>query len=115
MKKSLIAGVFVGAAVAMAGGALAGYHFIGKPPAYAQVVAVKPVEKTIRTPRQECRDETPKPRCETVYDTHIERSGYDVRYRIGNEEGEVRMGHDPGDRIPLRAGQLVLKGRTGRG
>jgi len=56
---------------------------------------------------------TTEQRCETVYDTHIERVGY-VRYRIGDEEGKVRMDHDPGDRIPLRAAQLVLDERTGK-
>jgi uncharacterized protein YcfJ len=58
---------------------------------------------------------TTEQRCETVYDTHIERRGYDVRYRIGDQEGKVRMDHDPGDRIPLRQGQLVLDGHAGRG
>ncbi len=180
MNKSLIIGVVAGAVVATAGGAIAGYKYLDKPD-YARVVDVKPVEKTIRTPRQECHEEavtnqapvkdrrqvagtaigavvgavvghqigdgngkkiataagaaaggyagnrvqkrmqdgrtvtTNEQRCETVYDTHIERRGYDVRYRIGNEEGKVRMDHDPGDRIPLRQGQLVLDARTGKG
>ena len=52
-------------------------------------------------------------RCTTVYDTHVERRGYDVRYRIGEEERTVRMDHDPGERIPLRQGQLVLDAHTG--
>ena len=181
MNKSLISGLVVGAVVATAGAAIAGYTLKEKQPDYAQVVDVKPVEKTIRTPRQECRDETvtqqastkdPKQvtgsvvgavvggvvghqvgdgsgkkiataagaaaggyagnriqkrmqdgrtvttteqRCETVYDTHIERRGYDVRYKVGEQEGKVRMDHDPGDRIPMRSGQLVLNGRTGKG
>ena len=180
MNKSLIIGLVAGAVVATAGGAIAGYKYLDKPD-YARVVDVKPVEKTIRTPRQECHDEavsnqapvkdrkqvagtaigavvgavvghqvgdgdgrkiataagaaaggyagnrvqkrmqdgrtvtTTEQRCETVYDTHIERRGYDVRYLIGDQEGKVRMDHDPGDRIPLRQGQLVLDARTGRG
>jgi uncharacterized protein YcfJ len=179
MNKSLIAGLVAGAVVATAGAAVAGYAM--KQPAYAQVVAVQPVQKTIRTPRQECHDEvvtqkappkdskqitgtvlgaviggvvgnqigdgsgrkiatgagaaaggyagnriqkrmqdgrtvsTTEKRCVTVYDTHIERNGYDVRYRIGDREGTVRMGHDPGDRIPLRQGQLVLDAHTAAG
>lgn len=180
MNKSLIVAVVAGVAAAAAGGAIAGYKYFDKAE-YARVVDVKRVEKTIRTPRQECHDvavtdqapvkdrkqvagtaigavvgavvghqigdgngkkiataagaaaggyagnrvqkhmqdgrtvTTTEQRCETVYDTHIERHGYDVRYRIGNEEGKVRMDHDPGDRIPLRQGQLVLDARTGRG
>ena len=118
MNRSLIRSLAVGAFVAAAGAAIAGYALKEKQPDYAQVVEVKPVEKTIRTPRQECQDETASKqgqRCETVYDTHIERQGYDVRYRVGEQEGEVRMDHDPGDRIPMRSGQLVLNGRTGAG
>jgi uncharacterized protein YcfJ len=181
MNKSLISGVVIGAIVATAGAAIAGYALKERQPDYAQVVDVKPVEKTIRTPRQECHDEavtqqapvkdskqvagtvigaviggvvghqvgdgsgkkiatgagaaaggyagnriqkrmqdgrvvtTTEQRCETVYDTHIERKGYDVRYRIGDQEGKVRMDHDPGERIPLRSGQLVLDERTGKG
>ncbi|MEJ1960759.1 MAG: glycine zipper 2TM domain-containing protein [Gammaproteobacteria bacterium] len=180
MNKSLIFGVAAGAVIATAGGAVAGYKYVNKPE-YARVVSAKPVEKTIRTARQECHDEavtqeapvkdrkqvagtaigavvgavvghqigggngqkiataagaaaggyagnrvqkrmqdgrtvtTTEQRCETVYDTHIERRGYDVRYRIGDQEGKVRMDHDPGDRIPLRQGRLVLDANTGQG
>jgi uncharacterized protein YcfJ len=167
MNKSLITGLVAVAVVATAGAAVAGYALKHKGPAYAQVVDVQPVQKTIRTPRQECHDEvvtqqaptkdakqvtgtvvgvvkkiatgvgasagshaddriqkrmqdgrtvaTTEKRCVTVYDTHIERNGYDVRYRIGETEGTVRMDHDPGDRIPLRQGQLVLDARTATG
>jgi len=178
MNKALVVGLVAGAAVAAGAGAIAGYkHFAA--PDYARVVDVKPVEKTIRTPRQECHDETvtqqapvkdrkqitgsvvgaviggvvghqigdgdgkkiataagaaaggyagnrvqkrvqdgrtvttTEQRCMTVYDTHVERRGYDVRYRIGNQENTVRMDHDPGDRIPLREGQLMLDAHTG--
>ena len=134
MNKSLITGVIAGAVIATGAGAAA-YALKHKGPAYADVVHVEPIQKTIRTPRQECRDDTvagntsvqkraqdaprtvPKTekRCVTVYDTHIERSGYDVRYRIGEREGTVRMDHDPGDRIPLRQGKLVLDAHTGAG
>ena len=180
MNKALVVGLVAGAAVAAGAGAVAGYKHFSEP-GYARVVDVKPVEKTVRTPRQECHDETVtqqapvkdrkqvtgsvvgaviggvvghqigdgdgkkiataagaaaggyagnrvqkriqdggtmttvQQRCETVYDSHTERSGYDVRYRIGDEEGRVRMDHDPGDRIPLRQGQLVLDGRVDRG
>jgi uncharacterized protein YcfJ len=179
MNKSLISGLVIGVVIAATGAAVAGYAMNRE--TYAQVVDVRPVQKTIRTPRQECRDETvtqeapgkdskqitgtvigavvggvighqigdgsgkkiatgagavaggyagnriqkrvqdgrtvtsTEQRCETVYDTHIERQGYDVRYRIGEEEGTVRMSHDPGERIPIRHGQLVLDARTGKG
>jgi uncharacterized protein YcfJ len=173
MNKSLVIGLIAGAVVATAGGAIAGYKVLSEPK-YAQVVEVKPVMKTVRTPRQECHDEqvtqqaptrdsrqitgtvlgavagavignqvgggngkqvakvvgaaaggyagnrvqkkiqerntvtTTQQRCETVYDSHEERVGYDVRYRLGDEEGKVRMDRDPGERIPARDGKLVL-------
>jgi uncharacterized protein YcfJ len=48
--------------------------------------------------------------CNTVYDKHEERVGYDVRYRLGEEEGTVRMDHEPGKQIPVDdQGQLILE------
>ena len=174
MNKSLVTGLVIGAAVAATAGAIAGYRMLGHGPDYAQVVDVKPIDKTIRTPRQECHDEsvtqqapvrdkkqvtgtvvgavvggvvghqvgdgdgkkiataagaaaggyagnrvqkriqdgrtvtTTEQRCETVYDSHEERIGYDVRYRLGDEEGTVRMDHDPGERIRVSDGRLVI-------
>ena len=47
-------------------------------------------------------------RCRTVQESHTQTIGYDVRYRVGDEEGVVRMDHQPGPRIPLKDGQLQL-------
>jgi uncharacterized protein YcfJ len=169
----LVTGLVIGAVVATAGGAVAGYKILSKPD-YAQVLAVTPVTKTIRTPRQVCHDEqvtrqaptrdphqiagtvigavvggvlgnqvgggsgkkiatvagaagggcagnriqkrmqagntvtSTEQRCETVYDTHRERVGFNVRYRLDGREQTVRMDHDPGDRLSVRDGQVVL-------
>lgn len=46
--------------------------------------------------------------CHTVYDSREETVGYDVHYRLGDKEDVVRMDHDPGDRIPVKDGELVL-------
>lgn len=52
---------------------------------------------------------TTEQRCKTVYDKQEKTLGYDVTYKIGNEQGKIRMDNDPGTRIPLnRDGQLVL-------
>jgi uncharacterized protein YcfJ len=51
---------------------------------------------------------TTETRCQTVYDNAERTIGYDVTYRIGNEEGQVRMNRDPGSRIPLINGQLAV-------
>jgi uncharacterized protein YcfJ len=121
MNKSLGTALVAGAVLATTGVAIAGYSSREREPEYARVVHVMPVQRTISTPRQVCRDEsvtqpaTTEKRCETVYEQHIERRGYDVRYRIGDQEAQIRMDHDPGDRIPMRSGQLLLDESTGRG
>lgn len=47
--------------------------------------------------------------CSTVYDKSQKTLGYDVTYKIGEQEGKVRMDHQPGSQIPLdHNGQLVL-------
>src|SRR5688572_3459543 len=57
MDKCLLVGTVLGAVVVTAGGAIAGHNMLNKEPTFAEVVAVKPVTETIRTPRQVCHDE----------------------------------------------------------
>ncbi len=174
MNKSLVVGLAVGATVAAGAGAVAGLKVMNKGPEYAQVVRVTPLTHTVRTPRQDCHDETvvhqreakdqhqvlgsvagaviggvlghqvgggrgkdlatvagaaaggyagnrlqktmqdrdtyttTEQRCQTVYDKSVKSAGYEVRYRIGEREGSVHLDHDPGERIPLKDGQLDL-------
>jgi uncharacterized protein YcfJ len=54
MNRSLIIGLIVGAVVVTAGGALAMRSHGNR---YAEVVDVKPVTKTVSTPRQVCEDQ----------------------------------------------------------
>ena len=56
MNKSLVTGVVLGAAVITAGGAIAGYQWLGGEPRFAEVLAVEPIMETVRTPREECED-----------------------------------------------------------
>ena len=52
---------------------------------------------------------TTEQRCKTVYDKQVKMLGYDVTYKIGDQQGKIRMENDPGTRIPLdRNGQLIL-------
>jgi uncharacterized protein YcfJ len=44
---------------------------------------------------------TTQQRCETVYDRTQKLLGYDVTYKIGDEQGKIRMDHEPGPQIPL--------------
>ncbi len=55
---------------------------------------------TYTTTRQQCR---------TVYDKQEKILGYDVTYKIGDQQGKVRMDQAPGQRIPLdNNGQLII-------
>jgi uncharacterized protein YcfJ len=56
MNKSLIIGLAVGAIAVTAGGAVAGYKMVAAPTS-AEVVSVKALTKTHKTPRKECHDE----------------------------------------------------------
>ena len=47
-------------------------------------------------------------RCKTVHETQTRTVGYDVRYRLGEEEGMVRTAQRPGPRIPVKDGQLQI-------
>ena len=52
--------------------------------------------------------QTVEQRCRTVYDSAEKADGYEVRYRLGDQEGTVRMDHAPGRTIPVENGELVL-------
>jgi len=174
MNKSMIVGAVMGAAVATAGGAIAGYKLLDKGPEFAEVMNVAPVREAVNTPREVCQDvavthqravedqhriagtaigavlggvlgkqvgggrgnklatvggavaggyagnqvqqgmqqrdtyTTTERRCNTVNDKQEVTRGYEVTYRLEEKIGTVRMDHDPGARIPVRDGQLVL-------
>ncbi len=174
MNKSMWTGVLLGAIAVTAIGGVAGYKALNPTPEFAEVLAVKPVNDTTKTPQQECHDvvvnehapvkdtnriagtaigavaggllghqigggtgrtlatvggaaaggyagnqvqknmqekdttSRTESRCKTVYKTQTKTIGYDVHYRLGKEEGHVRMDHQPGSRIPVKNGQLRL-------
>lgn len=52
---------------------------------------------------------TTEQRCKMVYDKSEKTLGYDVTYKIGDQQGKIRMDKNPGSQIPLdNNGQLVL-------
>ncbi len=51
---------------------------------------------------------TPETRCRTVYDNQRRIIGYKVSYRLGDKQGVVHLDYDPGRRIPVKDGQLIL-------
>jgi len=173
MNKSMIIGVVMGAGIATAGGAIAGYKLL-KEPSYAEVLNSKAITKTVKIPHQECHDKTvvhQKPVqdknrvagkavgavlggvlghqvgggdgkkvatvagavaggyagdrvqnnmqkndtyttvenvCSTTYETREDITGYDVTYRFKGKESVVRLAYDPGEKIPVKDGELVL-------
>ena len=46
--------------------------------------------------------------CTTKYTTREDIEGYDVTYRLKGKESTTRMSYDPGEKIPVKDGQLVL-------
>jgi uncharacterized protein YcfJ len=50
---------------------------------------------------------TTEQRCTTMTETVENIVGYDVTYRIGEKQGEVRMAQDPGERLPLVNGEIA--------
>ena len=58
MNKSMLAGVGIGVASALALSAVASGSLFSSEPQFAEVLASKPVTETIKTPRQECRNVT---------------------------------------------------------
>ncbi|PPC75117.1 hypothetical protein WH50_12760 [Pokkaliibacter plantistimulans] len=51
---------------------------------------------------------TTKQVCSTVTDKKTDVVGYEVKYKLGDGIGTVKMDHKPGATIPVREGQLVL-------
>jgi uncharacterized protein YcfJ len=108
--------------MAAVGGAIASRFMMDRATQYAQVIAVTPISRRVRTPREVCKSEevrhdrdgraddtytTTEEHCTTVYEIVAEPQGYQVRYRLNGVEGTVHMNHVPGPRIPLRDGRLV--------
>lgn len=52
---------------------------------------------------------TTETRCNTVNDISDKVVGYDVKYKLNDKVGQVRMERDPGGQIPVdKQGQLIL-------
>lgn len=49
--------------------------------------------------------------CKTEHDTHEEHTGFDVTYQLDGQEHKVHLTYDPGQRIPVENGQLVIRSK----
>lgn len=56
---------------------------------------------------------TTERQCRTVYDTSEKVVGYNVQYKLGERTDTIRMERDPGSRIPVKDGQLVVDSAEG--
>jgi uncharacterized protein YcfJ len=52
---------------------------------------------------------TTEQRCATVYDKRERQVGYDVTYVHGGKRETVRMDRDPGSRLPVQDGRVLLE------
>ncbi|MDB6010682.1 MAG: 17 kDa surface antigen [Gammaproteobacteria bacterium] len=52
---------------------------------------------------------TTEKRCVTVYDAREEPNGYEVVYILDGKRHHVHMDHDPGKKIPVHDGQIVVE------
>ena len=181
MNRPLVMGRMLCAMMAIASGVSLAAELPGDKADHAEVNDVTPVMRTLRTPRQSCRDEeviyvqpqsqrntrsitstllgavfgglagnqigdgdgrriatgvgaalgaytgnriqaknrsdnvfvNTDRRCFTTIDLQDVLIGYDVLYSVrGKTQGLVRTSYDPGKRIPLRGGKLLLDGKT---
>lgn len=124
---TILSAIIVGGAALAGAAAIAvnsGYNPLQE---YATVVSVAPAFEPAQTARIECGNEvelageqtpaqaeTPSsgdggiPQCRTVFDTLQVESGFDVTYELDGVQQVVRMDRNPGSRIPVEDGELVL-------
>ena len=69
MNKSMLTGIVIGGALAIAGGGIASYQMMQRGPEVAEVLAVNAVTERIETPREICQD-VPVTRQKAVRDQH---------------------------------------------
>ena len=122
---TILAGIIVGGAALAGAAAIAinsGYNPLQD---YATVISVAQAYDQTQTPRVVCGDEATlaaaeaaaaatedggqaAPRCQTVFENSSVEAGFDVTYELDGVQKVVRMDRDPGPRIPVEDGALVL-------
>jgi uncharacterized protein YcfJ len=64
-----------------------------------------------RAPKAGSAEADTSAECIVVYDTSSVQAGFDVTYELDGAQKVVRMDRDPGKRIPVEDGELVLSSR----
>jgi uncharacterized protein YcfJ len=75
---------------------------------YAEVVLVRPVTTTEQVIGHSCGWQAADT-CQPTDDSRRERLGYYVTYLLDGQEHVVRLDYDPGKRIFIEDGRLILK------
>ena len=104
MNTSMLAGIGIGVASALALSAAATGSMFSSEPQFAEVLASKPVTETIKTPRQECRNVTVTHR-KPVQDEH-KILGTVVGAALGGVVGH-QFGGGSGQKIATAAGAVA--------
>ena len=97
MNRFVLVGVLTGVAGAAGAAGVTAYKMTSTDE-YAEVLRVTPLVAAIETPNGD----------NAQGDISEHAWGYSVRYRMGRETGNVRLDHDPGNRIPVHDGRLVV-------
>src|SRR5688572_32798108 len=79
----------------------------GAAPAPAATQPVEPEPAQAATPG-ETDGAGASPECIGVFDTTTVQAGFEVTYELDGMQKVTRMDHDPGKRIPVEDGELVL-------
>ena len=101
MNRSMLGGVLIGVAIAAGGAAVASFGLSGQTTHYAEVLDVKPVRQTIRSPRAECRDEAVQKQRPTKDPNRI--AGTAIGAVLGGVIGS-QVGHGDGAKLATVAG-----------
>jgi uncharacterized protein YcfJ len=78
------------------------------PAAPAPAPAAAPKESPDSTGEKKDAGGSVETDCLVVYDTRSEQAGFDVTYELDGSQKVIRMDHDPGPRIPVEGGELVV-------
>src|SRR6185312_3242270 len=100
-----IAGAVVGGVLGHQVGGGTGRDIATVAGAAAGVYAGNRIEKHVQDKQTETITQA---KCRTVYDKSVKQLGYSVRYRLNDQEHTIKMDHDPGARIEVRDGQLLI-------
>ncbi|MCC5793470.1 MAG: hypothetical protein JJT85_01890 [Chromatiales bacterium] len=100
-----VAGVVAVAAVAAVS---VGYDALDRGQ-YAEVVEVRRVTTTVLVAGHDCDEQPIAGTCQPTAERRIESPGYYVTYLLDGQQRVVRLDHDPGKRLLVEDGRLILQ------